>query len=231
MNDLIDYKNDIAHPEKSKRPIASGQLSKKFALVLSLILLILSLYLGFRLNIICFCLILSYFILNVFYSIYFKKIELIDVFCIALGFILRIVAGCFAIAVIPSPLVILLTFFVSMFFTFSKRKLEFELMKEECRKSIQKFNLKTLDYLVLINAVLSISFYITYMLDENTIQKTNSEYLYITTIPFVLIIFRLFYLVNTQTQNDDPIYFIEKDKGLKWLFLIYLITLFIILAL
>ena len=174
--------------------------------------------------------ILSYLILNIFYSLKLKQIVLIDVVCIALGFILRILIGCFAISVIPSPLVILLTFFASMFFTFSKRKLEIQQLKDasKCRASLKEMDENLANQFVIINAVLAIAFYFTYVLDIQTIQRAGSEFLYITVLPFTLIVFRLLFLLN-KAKSDDPIIFFEKDITLKFLFTLYIIILFLIL--
>lgn len=232
LNDLVDRKKDLKHPIKKFRPIASGKISIKQAVLLLCILFLISIITSFSLNNLCLFCVLLYFILNIFYSFLLKNIVLVDAACIAVGFILRILAGCFAIRVLPSPLVILLTFFTSMFFTFSKRKLELGLLKgENCmRKSILSFDISTLEHLVLSNAILSIAFYIVYTLDSATILRAGSSYLYITVIPFTLIVFRLLMLVESKNINfDDPMGFIEKDKILKFFFLFYLIVLAIIL--
>lgn len=229
LNDLIDVEKDRQHPIKCKRPIASGRIPLPVAILSMLILLTFSCLIGFKLNLLCLITILCYFILNIFYSLWLKNIALIDVACIAIGFVLRVVAGCFAITVIPSALVILLTFFASMFFTFTKRKLELQLNGNNCRPSIKDFNIDVANQFILINAILSIAFYFTYMLDETTIQKAGTPYLYITAIPFTLIVFRLLLLNNISTNNDDPIHFIENDKPLKWLFIGYLLILFLII--
>ena len=225
LNDLIDIEKDKLHPIKKNRPIASGVFPKNLAIVILVLLLIISSFLAFTLNILCFLMIVSYFILNVFYSLFLKNIPLIDASCIAFGFIFRIIAGCFAIKVIPSPLVVLLTFFLSMFFTYTKRKLEFQLLEniENCRKSIKNFNLEIFNQFILINAILSISFYIAYIINITSFGKA-ATYLYLTSIPFTLIIFRLLFLINTSKIKDDPIIYIENDATLKYLFIFYLIT-------
>lgn len=230
FNDIIDAESDRKHPIKCKRPIASGILPVKIAILVLILLLGLSLYLSFRLGLLAMLMILSYLVLNIFYSIKLKKIALIDVTCIALGFILRILAGCFAIFVVPSPLVILLTFFTSMFFTYSKRKLELKILKndEKCRASLKDFDEALINQFVIINAVLSIAFYFTYVLDTQTIERAGTPYLYITVLPFTLIIYRLLLLIN-KADNDDPITFFEQDITLKILFVSYFIVLFLVL--
>lgn len=233
FNDILDVENDRLHPIKKNRPIASGQISIQLARVIFLCLTLMSVGLSLYLNIYLTLCVLAYLILNICYSIKWKYIPIIDVVCIALGFILRVLAGCAALLVVPSPLVILLTFFTSMFFTFSKRKLEYQLIEDKgsCRKSIVEYNESLLNQYVAINAILSIAFYFTYMLDPMTIQKTNSPLLYLTVIPFAIIIFRLLFKTFTCTNNDDPAVFIYKDRMIKYLVLSYLVVLFLVLGL
>ena len=231
FNDILDVENDKLHPVKKFRPIASGEVSIPLAWVLFALLVIGSFVISLFIGKFVFLSMLLYLLLNIWYSLQLKSLPIIDAVCIALGFILRILAGCAAILVVPSPLVILLTFFTSMFFTFSKRKLEYKLLDDKglCRKSIKGYNESLLNQFVAINAVLSIAFYITYMLDSTTIQRTGSEYLYVTVIPFAIIIYRLLFKIYTATDNDDPAEFIYGDKTLKILMFTYLIILFIVL--
>ena len=230
LNDLIDIEQDRKHPIKCNRPIASGRLSKTFAIILCIFLVVLSSIIALCLAPLCFVVVVLYFILNIFYSLYLKKLALIDTACIALGFVLRILSGCFAISVIPSALVILMTFFASMFFTFSKRKLELQITNSDNRReSLQAFDTSVVNQFVVINAILAISFYMTYTLDNETMLRAGTNFLYLTSIPFTLIVFRLLLLVNTANAGDDPIVFIENDVQIKFLILLYFVVLFTVL--
>ena len=231
FNDILDVENDKLHPVKKFRPIASGKISIHLAWILFVLFAISAFIVALTVNKLVFLSIFLYLILNIWYSLQLKSLPIIDAVGIALGFILRILAGCSAILVVPSPLVILLTFFTSMFFTFSKRKLEYKLLDDKglCRKSIKGYNETLLNQFVMTNAVLSIAFYITYMLDSTTIQRTGSEYLFITVIPFTIIIYRLVFKIYTANDNDDPAEFFYHDKTLKILIFTYLIILFIVL--
>jgi 4-hydroxybenzoate polyprenyltransferase len=229
MNDLSDIEKDKIHPTKCNRPIASGKISKLLAITIMIILIILSFLIAGKLNILCLTTIISYLILNILYTFWLKKIPIIDATCIASGFILRVISGCFAISVSPSALVILLTFFTSLFFTYTKRKLELQYDKNSQRKSIQSLSIDTADKLILINAILSIAFYFTYVLDSNTIQRAGTEYLYITVIPFTLIIYRLLFLINTIKIDDDPIHYLERDNTIKALICVYILVLALVM--
>jgi len=230
FNDLIDIKKDRLHPTKSQRPIASGKINTAFALAILVTLLGCGLILAGSLNKLCLLIISGYILLNICYTLKLKALPLVDVLCIALGFILRILSGCTAINVIPSPLVILLTFFLSMFFTFSKRTLEAAMLPDKnCRQSIQGLDITLLKNFVIINAILTITFYFNYMLDPSTMEKTGSQFIYITTIPFTILMFRLIYLIFNSKNIYDPVQFIYKDKVIKSFIIIYIISLFITL--
>ncbi len=230
FNDLIDIRKDRLHPIKCNRPIASGKVTPALAISLLVIMLCSGLILAGSLNKLCLLITISYILLNILYTLKLKTLALVDVLCIALGFILRILSGCAAINVIPSPLVILLTFFLSMFFTFSKRTLESAMLTDNtCRQSIKGFDNGLLKHFVIINAILTITFYFNYMLDPITIAKTGSQFLYVTTIPFTILMFRLIYLIFNSKEIDDPVHFIYRDKVIQSFIAIYLITLIIIL--
>lgn len=226
FNDIIDRNKDRKHPLKKYRPIASGEISLRTAIIFCILLLVLSLRIcSFSETV--FLIISSYFVLNIFYSLYLKNIPLIDALCIAIFFIQRILAGCAAINVEPSPLVIIMTFFISMFFTSIKRKKELQLNinTNSTRPSLCGYNIDFLNQSILANAILSIAFYFTYVLDPITINRFGSEYLYITVIPFSLMIFRLLFIINSSC-TDDPLHFIQKDKIIHILVVLYCLTIF-----
>ena len=233
MNDIIDAEYDKKHPLKCSRPVADGRISKRTAVIICILLFLMSFLTVYSLNRLCMLMIGLYFVLNIFYSLSLKNILLVDAACIATGFIFRMVAGCFAIDVLPSPLVILMTFFVSMFFTFTKRKLELELAKNNnfIRKSVSDIDIDTANKFILINAVLSVSFYITYTLNDNAIIHSGSKYFYLTAVPFTLIIFRLLLLSDILKDNDDPAVFFEKDKTLLSFILFYFVILIVVYCL
>jgi len=103
LNDIIDRHKDELHPEKSKRPIASGKLDTKTAGLSLFILLLVSLFSALKLGIPFFVITSIYFTLNLFYSFHLKHIVILDVFTIAIGFVLRAIAGAVVITVKISP--------------------------------------------------------------------------------------------------------------------------------
>ncbi len=223
FNDLIDINSDIKHPIKRNRPIAGKKITEKSAVFLFLIFLIFSITISYFINIRCLILICSYFILNIFYSLFLKKIAFVDIICIAIGFILRIEAGYISINQAKSITLILLIFFTSLFVTSIKRKLEFMLSKQTgfYRESIQKLAYDRIEKLIDINLYLVLIFYFLLMFQLKNI------YAYITLFPFLLIMLRLKNITNNVTNNDDPMFFIINDNIIKYLFVFYVIFLFL----
>ena len=122
VNDIADRNIDQHHPTKKNRPIASGRVSVPQAIAVVILLLVIVAVQSWNLNG-NFCLAAaSYFMLNLAYSFGLKRVILVDVFVIAAGFMLRVLAGAFAIAVLISPWLVLCTLFVSVFLAISKRR-------------------------------------------------------------------------------------------------------------
>ena len=141
LNDLLDLEHDRQHPVKRSRPLASGRLPISWAIsAMGIMLLLCGLLTGcifaspYTLtdiyasiggpNLLFAACILAYLLLNVFYSIHLKHMVIVDVFCIAIGFVLRILAGAVVVPVVISPWLYLVTCFLSLFLALSKRRHE-----------------------------------------------------------------------------------------------------------
>ncbi len=124
LNDIIDKDADSFHPIKKHRPIPSGSISIKSAIIIGLFTLFIGVTISWMLSPNIFVIILIYLINNILYTIYFKKILLVDVFSISFGFILRLISGIYVINDLPTPWIILCTMFLALFLGFSKRLAE-----------------------------------------------------------------------------------------------------------
>lgn len=226
FNDIRDIEKDRLHPIKSQRPIASGKISiaviKKTLVILFLLVGGLSLFLNMPCNL---CL-WGYFLLNICYSLTLKNIKFIDMICIALGFVLRILTGFYVFMLPVSFSICLMILMASIFFTSSKRLLEFNLaLSVEKYRSIARYtNPFMLRSLMYGSAFCSL---VAYIFAVITYSKYIS-YLYLTIICFGLFIGRLLYLVNKPQNHDDPMNFIEKDKTIKIISIVSLIFLAIL---
>ncbi len=128
FNDLVDIKNDRLHPFKKNRPIASGKLPIEVAVFLMLVLLGISLWLSMILSTFFFAAIIAYIIINIFYSLWWKKVSIIDVMVIAAGFVLRVYAGSFVINVHMDVWFLLTVISASLFLAVGKRRSEMTLL-------------------------------------------------------------------------------------------------------
>lgn len=128
FNDLVDIKKDRQHPFKKLRPIASGQMPTEMAVFLFLMLSGISLFLGFVTSAFFFAAMLAYYVLNLFYSLWWKQIPILDVFVIAAGFILRVYAGSFVIDVHMDVWFLLTVVSASLFLAVGKRRSEMTLL-------------------------------------------------------------------------------------------------------
>jgi len=207
INDLLDLKNDRVHPVKSKRPIASGKLKTHSALIFVIFLSFLSLFLSYLLSFGFFIVGITYFILNLLYSRYLKHAVILDVMCIAAGFVLRAVAGAVVIQVIISPWLVVCTTLLALFLGFGKRRYELILLEEKAdahRKILTEYSPYFLDQLISVVTASTVVAYAFYTLSAEVKEKLNVEHLELT-IPFVLYgIFRYLYLIHQKEKGGSP---------------------------
>lgn len=196
LNDWKDQELDRLDPKKKNRPFASGEVGPTEGLVLGGVLAFLGVALGSVGGSPAGGIILSYGLMNVFYTYYGKNVLLLDVFLIAVGFVLRVLAGSFAIQVEPSPWLLSCTFFVALFLGFYKRYFEISIAPAEVMLGGQ-YRRESLKSFIDIAAGLSVMTYSLY-----TIQGTHAESMMYLTIPFVVMgIFRYYTLLDSPRET------------------------------
>ncbi|OGF64222.1 hypothetical protein A2661_00560 [Candidatus Giovannonibacteria bacterium RIFCSPHIGHO2_01_FULL_45_24] len=219
LNDVVDAPYDRRHPQKRLRPIASGELPESAAVFAAVVFGALSIFWSFYINNFFALTVVGFLALNVLYSFYLKRFVIIDVITIALGFVIRVIAGAVAINVRFSEWLILATFFLTLFLAISKRKNELMHAEEaEAREGLGRYSLALLDQM---NAIVLPSTIITYAF--YTFSSEHSKLLMIT-IPIVLYgLFRYLFLINIKTRSDDgPTDDLLSDKNLTLTVFIWL---------
>ncbi|HED05550.1 MAG TPA: decaprenyl-phosphate phosphoribosyltransferase [Ignavibacteria bacterium] len=234
FNDLIDIESDKLHPVKKFRPITSGKISKKNATITAIIIaLILSAMLPLF-NIEFDLVLLSYLILNLFYSLIFKYIVLLDIFSIATGFMLRVIAGAYIIDIYISSWLILTTMFISLFLAIMKRQSELKLLEQEQDKNstrhvLSSYSLEFTNQMATITASGVIICYALYSVAQRTISIFKTEDLIYTT-PFVVFgIFRYMYLVYIGKKGENTTEIMLSDIPMIINFFLYLIITILII--
>ncbi len=124
LNDIIDIEKDKLHETKRLRPLAAGEVPKHTAALVMVVLFIAAIALAFVLNTNVVLCILAYVVLNIFYSLYLKKVAIVDIMIISLGFVIRVITGAAAIDVYISSWVLACAFFISLCLAAGKRKSE-----------------------------------------------------------------------------------------------------------
>jgi len=217
INDILDKDADKNHPKKSKRPIASGKLSTRTAIIAVIILLLVIFPAAFILSP-AFLLILSiYFVINLAYSIYLKHVPLIDVLVIAAGFVLRVAAGVSLIEVERfSPWLYVVTTLGALYLGFGKRRAELSLLTTDAnshRKVLDGYTIPFLDQLIIIVSSTTIIAYSLYTFSAPNLPDNHSMML---TIPFVLYgVFRYLYLVQVKQEGGAPEDLLFSDRPLQ----------------
>jgi len=216
INDIMDVESDRAHPRKRFRPIASGEINTRQAMLYLFVLCILVAACLFLLRPLFAVVIILYFTSNLLYSMRIKNIVLLDVFFISFGFMLRVLGGAAAISVVVSSWMILTTIFISLFLAISKRRGELSQIInqdniEKQRKVLKDYDIPFADQLNTIAAAGTIISYALYTVSERTVNTFGTEKLIYTT-PFVIYgIFRYMYLMHKKNAGESPTTIVTKD--------------------
>lgn len=212
FNDFLDIERDRAHPVKRNRPFPSGEISPTLALPVGAVLLTGSL-LG--------CAAISnglltigavYLAINALYSVWWKHVVVLDIMCVASGFVLRVLAGGFALGVPVRPWILICTLCLALLVSLGKRRSEVELLGENAaghRRILNDYPASFLDVLIVVVAGMTL---ITYCLF--TFDSGHSELLMLT-IPVVLYgVFRYLYLLYVEKATEAPEALLLKDRPL-----------------
>ncbi|SPF43530.1 UbiA prenyltransferase [Candidatus Desulfosporosinus infrequens] len=217
INDVIDLEKDRQHPDKKSRPMAACILNPRLGLGFGIFLLCVTMSSSWRLGVYFLSIAITYFMINLFYSYFFKNIVLIDVLLIATGFVLRALAGAVLIDGRITPL------WLALFLAISKRRSEFHLLQENKgshRKVLDQYSVEFLDQM---NNVVATSAIISYSLF--TAAPGHSVYLMLT-IPIVIYgIFRYLYLIHSEGKGGKPEDVLLEDKPI-----LFAVVLFVILV-
>ena len=232
VNDVCDVQADRLHPKKRLRPIAAGRVSPGRAFVWASILTAGSLTGAFVLRPLFGAVAVIYAVLMLGYSFKLKNIVILDVFLIAAGFVLRVVAGGVAIFVPLSSWLIICTSLLALFIAFGKRRHEIVFLEAQAplhRPILREYSAYLLDQMISVVTASTVIAYSLYTVSEDTVQKFGTSNLILTT-PFVLYgIFRYLYLVHQKSQGGSPEEMIFRDRPLAAAIILWIMAVVIIL--
>ena len=241
LNDILDRDSDKKHKSKKFRPIASGRLPLKIAIIYTLILTLISLSLSIFINKLLFLIVLGYLLIQIAYCFGLKKQPILDIFCIAFGFILRALAGIIFTDVLPSHWFLLSIGFLALFLAIEKRKAELRISLNTgvvTRKVLMRYSLPLLQRLESLVACSSLMTY-TLWSSGPSLNGAGTSWMLLS-VPFVLVgIFRYQLLsdpeeferrkLNYPTRTtESPEDILLEDNGIRLCITGWLITVLVI---
>ena len=217
INDVADVERDRVHPMKRWRPIASGLVPTRLAVMVAAVLGLLCLGLSLGLGTPFALCAASYLTLNLLYSFRLKEVVIVDVIAISLGFVIRAVAGGVVIGAPISDWLLVCTFLLALFLALSKRRHELTSLQEGAvghRKILAEYSPYLLDQMIAVVTASCVTAYAFYTMAAETRLKFQTDRL-AWTIPFVLYgIFRYLYLVHQKEQGGSPTEILLADRPL-----------------
>ena len=240
FNDYNDIKDDRRHPKKKHRPLASGLVNKTTALSLMVFLLLIGFSLMATISINSVIVLTIYVSINILYSLKLKRIALLDVTIIAIGFVLRLFAGSFACDVSLKVWIVIMTFLLALFLALAKRRDDVLILNKsgnKMRKSIDGYNLDLIDGAMFIMSAVVIVAYLQYTTSREIIEKFQNENLYLTTIFVIFGVMRYLQMTFVEKNSGAPTEIILKDRimqinlllwVLSFIWIIYFKSIFLI---
>lgn len=222
LNDCIDRNRDRAHPRKRNRPIASGAVGVPSAIFLASLLTVgavLLANLASKGTLVC---LLLYMVNNLAYSLILKHMAIVDVISIAIGFVLRLLAGVYAVDDLPTSWITLCTFFLTVFLGFCKRRAELggivPAEENEQRPVLSQYTLQFLDYLVNSSAVMTV---MCYALFTTTANKNPSLVITVPIVFFAVLHYKR--IVMILHDGEEPERLVMRDIRLQLSILIWFV--------
>ncbi len=217
INDVVDREADGRHPLKRHRPIASGAVSPGLAIGTSVVLAAAALAGAWMLRPAFALVAISYVTLQALYSGPLKHVVIIDVLTIAIGFVLRAVAGAVAIDVPISHWLLILTILLALFLALSKRRHELVLLSDGAtghRPILEEYSPYLLDQMIAVVTASTLVSYVIYTISPETVQKFHTDYLGLTLVFPLYGIFRYLYLVHQKEGGGSPADMLLNDRPL-----------------
>ncbi len=236
-NDLIDVEADRRHPVKCKRPIAAGLVSIRQAYLLMAVMLVLSIAMLLFLPQKAMAvggIILFYWVLNLAYCAWLKEFAIVDVCIVAFGFVLRLLAGGMATDTPLSRWIVLMTFLLTLFLSFAKRRddvLRMNQTGEAPRKNTIRYNLTFMNQAITITASVTLVCYIMYTVSPEVVSRFGTEQLYLTSVFVLLGLLRYIQLTVVDELSGDPTRLLLRDHLTQGIVVLWIAAFIVIIYL
>ena len=239
FNDIRDVEADRLHPVKCMRPVASGAVCKRAAYIVMGAVWLLAFVLIVVWSFFCgniqkglSATLFFYIVMNICYCVKLKQIVLLDVFVIALGFVLRIIAGGLVLSIHLSHWIVLTTFLLALFLALAKRHDDvavFEASGVKPRKSVEQYNMAFLGPATAVLGSITMMCYILYTLSSDVVERIGNHYLYTTSLFVLAGILRYMQLTFVSQKSGSPTNVLLHDRFIHACILGWLVAFVIIL--
>jgi decaprenyl-phosphate phosphoribosyltransferase len=232
VNDLNDLEFDRQHPEKVKRPLAAGQISRASAIAIFCIIFPAGMFLSYLTGNLVFVAILTgYFLVNIGYSFGLRRISILDIIIVSSGFVLRVVGGGAVANVHISQWMVVMVFLLALFLTIAKRRddiLVFNRSGKIMRKSLEKYTLEYINSLLIMISGIIIVSYLMYVISPEVMIRFNSQYVYLTSIFVIAGVMRYLQITLVENKSGSPTRVLYQDNFIRatligWVFVFYFI--------
>ena len=235
VNDYRDIEDDKKHPEKSKRPLAAGKVSKSAALVICFLLLVGGMLLGYWLDqSLKFVFVLTiYYLLNLGYTFGLKTISILDILIVATGFVLRVKGGAILTRVDTTEWLIIMTFLLALFMTIAKRRDDVILKLStgtDMRKAVKGYTLEFLNIMLGLFCAIIVVAYINYTV-SGALYREFGHRLYYTSLFVIAGIMRYLQITFVLNKSGSPTEILYKDRFIQLTIILWIASFYIILYL
>lgn len=237
-NDIVDADADRHHPVKCRRPIASGEVLVSHAYLLMAVMAVLSaamiMLLPSPVRMGTAIVVAIYYVLNLAYCSKLKQYAVLDVCIVAFGFVLRIVAGGVAEEVALSQWIVLMTFLLTLFLSFAKRRddvLRMNETGEAPRHNTIRYNLTFINQAITITASVTLVCYIMYTVSPEVEEHFKSQYLYLTSVFVLLGLLRYIQIAVVDKKSGDPVKVALTDRFSQLIIAAWLVTFLVMIYL
>ena len=237
FNDINDVEADRRHPVKCRRPLASGAMSMGAARALMALMLLLACAVTTLLGDSAHVLrvggvLLFYYVMNLCYCAKLKQYAIIDVCVVAFGFVLRVLAGGYATDIVPSKWLVLMTFLLTLFLSFAKRRddvLRMNETGEPPRKNTIRYNLTFINQAITITAAVTLVCYIMYTVSPEVTVRFHSDMLYLTSVFVLLGLLRYMQLTVVDKKSGDPTKVMLRDRFTQLVVVAWALTFLVLI--
>jgi 4-hydroxybenzoate polyprenyltransferase len=227
INDIIDREADRLNPEKRERPLVRGDLEVGAAMAMAAALGAFALALSITIGSAFLGIALLYGLNQAVYSLYAKRLVVIDVINVAIGFVLRAYAGGVAIQAAVSPWLVFITFVLALFLVLARRRHELIALGDGAvahRSALGQYSVRLIDQMISIVAGATLVSYMIYTASAEVVAKLGTPHLYLT-VPFVAFgLLRYLYLIDERNEGGDPARLLLADPPLMIAVVLWILT-------